>query len=134
VQLDLKTPWHDGTHHLVFELICHGLLASHARWRAFVVAYRRPTAEAVEALDRMSGPGRARKMGGGSRHRAPGVAPPWCSARSPSTSWRALPAEVGCLIATIHDPAVIRRILEHLRAWPSGVSSGAGPPHTLVTR
>jgi hypothetical protein len=38
------------------------------------------------------------------------------------------------LIATIHDPAVIRQILEHLCACPSGVRSGAGPPHPLVTR
>jgi len=39
------------------------------------------------------------------------------------------------LIATIHDPAVIRRILDHLRPCSAGASSGPGPPpYTLLTR
>jgi len=74
VQLDLKTPWHDGTRHLVFEpleflekvaaliprpevnlIICHGLLAAHARWRESVVTYGRPASEAVDAEDAREG-------------------------------------------------------------------------------
>src|SRR6266478_5787270 len=61
VALELKQAWHDGTRELLFEplellerlaamtprpetnlLICHGLLASRARWRAQVVRYGRP--------------------------------------------------------------------------------------------
>ena len=64
IALELKTAWHDGTRELVFEplellerlaamtprpetnlLICHGLLAARARWRARVVAYGRVAAE-----------------------------------------------------------------------------------------
>ena len=64
VALELKTAWHDGTRELVFEplellerlaamtprpetnlLICHGLLAPRARWRARVVAYGRVVLE-----------------------------------------------------------------------------------------
>jgi len=60
VALELKTAWHDGTRELVFEpleflerlaaltprpetnlLICHGVLAPRARWRARVVVYGR---------------------------------------------------------------------------------------------
>ena len=60
IALELKQAWHDGTRELVFEplellerlaamtprpetnlLICHGLLAARARWRACVVAYGR---------------------------------------------------------------------------------------------
>src|SRR5262249_11534193 len=75
VRLDLKMPWHDGTRHLMFEplefleklaaliprpevnlIICHGLLAPHAGWRASVVAYGRAAAEAVGAGDGMCAP------------------------------------------------------------------------------
>ena len=64
VALELKQAWHDGTRELVFEplellerlaamtprpetnlLICHGLLAARARWRARVVAYGRVAPE-----------------------------------------------------------------------------------------
>src|SRR5262244_3688249 len=63
IALELKTAWHDGTRELVFEpsellerlaampprpetnlLICHGLLAARARWRARVVVYVRTDA------------------------------------------------------------------------------------------
>jgi hypothetical protein len=73
VALELKTAWHDGTRELVFEplellerlaamtprletdlLICHGVLAPRARWRARVVAYGRvvpvPAASVVPPL------------------------------------------------------------------------------------
>ena len=64
IALELKQAWHDGTRELVFEplellerlaamtprpetnlLICHGLLAARARWRARVVAYGRVAPE-----------------------------------------------------------------------------------------
>ncbi len=60
IALELKRAWHDGTRELVFEpleflerlaamtprpetnlLICHGVLAPRARWRARVVVYGR---------------------------------------------------------------------------------------------
>ena len=68
VVVELKTAWHDGTTQLVFEplefleklaaitprpevnlLICHGVLAPHARWRGRVVAYGRVPAENSDA-------------------------------------------------------------------------------------
>jgi hypothetical protein len=83
VALELKTAWHDGTRELVFEplellerlaamtprpetnlLICHGLLATRARWRARVVAYGRvapaptvlaPLAAGAEGVQAKSG-------------------------------------------------------------------------------
>jgi hypothetical protein len=64
IALEPKTAWHDGTRELVFEplellerlaamtprpetnlLICHGVLAARARWRARVVAYGRVASE-----------------------------------------------------------------------------------------
>src|SRR5262249_12497741 len=69
VALELKRVWHDGTRELVFEpleflerlaamtprpetnlLICHGVLAPRARWRARVVAYGRVARESTAAL------------------------------------------------------------------------------------
>jgi len=117
-------------------IICHGLLAPHARWRASVVAYWRPAADAVGAVDGES---------------APRASPDDVRQKPSPRSWswaalmqRAFAIDVlacpSCggrmrLIATIHDPAVIRRILEHLRPCSSGASSGPGPPaYTLLTR
>jgi putative transposase len=67
IMLELKTAWHDGTRELVFEppallerlaamtprpetnlLICHGVLAVRARWRARVVAYGRVASEPTD--------------------------------------------------------------------------------------
>jgi hypothetical protein len=45
--------------------------------------------------------------------------------------WRARIAGAGCrlpLIATLHDPAVIRKLLAHLGMAPSGPSPGPEPP------
>jgi len=36
------------------------------------------------------------------------------------------------LIATVHDPLVIKRILAHLRPTSSGSSSGTSPPERAV--
>jgi hypothetical protein len=36
------------------------------------------------------------------------------------------------LIATLHDPAVIRKILEHLGRAPSGPSPGPAPPASVA--
>jgi len=145
VALELKTAWHDGTRELVFEpleflerlaaitprpetnlLICHGLLAPRARWRERVVASGRvrpePTASAA----------------------APAAGPDGTGEKSPPRAWswaalmhRAFAVDVlACphcggrlrLIATLHDPAVIRKILAHLGRAPSRPSRGPAPP------
>jgi len=105
-------------------LICHGLLAPRARWRARVVAYGR-VEPAPMAPPPPAGPGGAA---------GPSIARAW--------SWAALMhrafaidvlACVNCggrlrLIATLHDPVVIRKLLAHLGMAPSGPSPGPAPP------
>jgi hypothetical protein len=146
--LELKTAWHDGTRELVFEpleflerlaamtprpetnlLICHGVLAPRARWRERVVAYGRvapaPTASAAPLAAGLDGTGvktttpRAWTWAA-LMHRAFSIdvlACPHCGGRLR-------------LIATLHDPAVIRKILAHLGIAPSGPSPGPAPPES----
>ena len=145
IALELKTAWHDGTRELVFEpleflerlaamtprpetnlLICHGVLAPRARWRERVVAYGRVAAEPTAST-------------------APLAAGPDGTGVKPTPrawTWAALMhrafaidvlACVHCggrlrLIATLHDPAVIRKILAHLDLAHSGQSPGPAPP------
>jgi len=145
VALELKTAWHDGTRELVFEpleflerlaamtprpetnlLICHGVLAPRARWRERMVAYGRvrpePTASAA----------------------APAAGPDGTAEKSPPRAWswaalmhRAFAVDVlACphcggrlrLIATLHDPAVIRKILAYLGRAPSRPRPSPAPP------
>ena len=152
VQVDLKTAWHDGTTQLVFEpielleklaaitprpevnlIICHGVLAPHARWRQPVVAYGRTV------------PDPAGSAGG-----AAALAPVPEGARAPRRprywSWAALMRRafeidvLTCprcgsrmrLIATVDDPGVIRRILAHLGLSRSGQSPGPAPPEPIA--
>jgi hypothetical protein len=110
VALELKRVWHDGTRELVFEpleflerlaamtprpetnlLICHGVLAPRARWRARAVVYGRrvpePTAATAPLAAGLDGTGvktaspRALELGGpdapGVQHRRAGVCPLW---------------------------------------------------------
>jgi hypothetical protein len=146
VALELKRAWHDGTRELVFEpleflerlaamtprpetnlLICHGVLAPRARWRARVVVYGwrvpEPTAATAPLAAGLDGTGvktaspRAWSWAA-LMHRAFGIdvlACPHCGGRLR-------------LIATLHDPAVIRKILAHLALGHSGQSPGPAPP------
>ena len=150
IALELKTAWHDGTRELVFEplellerlaamtprpetnlLICHGVLAPRARWRARVVVYGRrvpePTASTAPLAAGPDGTGvktaspRAWSWAA-LMHRAFGIdvlACPHCGGRLR-------------LIATLHDPAVIRKILAHLALGHSGQSPGPAPPESAA--
>src|SRR5262249_55408168 len=148
---ELKRVWHDGTRELVFEpleflerlaamtprpeknlLICHGLLAARARSRDRVVAYGRvrpgPTASAA----------------------SPAAGPDSTGEKTPPRAWswaalmhRAFAVDVlACphcggrlrLIATLHDPAVIRKILAHLGRAPSEESPGPPRPRPAPPR
>jgi hypothetical protein len=148
VALELKTAWHDGTRELVFEpleflerlaamtprpetslLICHGVLAPRARWRGRVVVYGRPVPEPTASMASLA----AGPDGTGVKTASPRA---W--------SWavlmhRAFGIDVlACahcggrlrLIATLHDPAVIRKILAHLALGHSGQSPGPAPPES----
>ena len=145
IALELKTAWRDGTRELVFEpleflerlaamtprpetnlLICHGVLAPRARGRARVVVYGRrvpePTAAAALRATGPDGPGVKSSPRAWSwaalMHRAFGIdvlACAYCGGRLR-------------LIATLHDPAVIRTILAHLALAHSGQSPGPAPP------
>jgi putative transposase/transposase-like zinc-binding protein len=144
VALELKRAWHDGTRELVFEpleflerlaamtprpetnlLICHGVLASRACWRARVVAYGRvlpePTAALAPAPDGAREQTKPRAWTWAAlMHRAFGIdvlACPNCGGRLR-------------LIATLHDPAVIRKILAHLALSHSGQSPGPATPES----
>jgi hypothetical protein len=111
-------------------LICHGVLAPRAaRWRRRVVAYGRV------APDPTSASGSAAAL-------AP--APDGVGEQPNPRAWswaalmhRAFAIDVlACphcggrlhLIATLHDPAVIRKILAHLEISHSGQSPGPAPP------
>jgi hypothetical protein len=147
IALELKQAWHDGTRDLVFEplellerlaamtprpetnlLICHGLLAARARWRARVVAYGRVAPEPTALAPALAADAEGTKAKRGSRawswaalmHRAfalDGLACAHCGGRLR-------------LIATLHDPAVIRKLLAHLGMARSGASPGPAPPES----
>lgn len=145
VALEMKTAWHDGTRALVFEpleflerlaamtprpetnlLICHGVLAPGARWRRRVVAYGRvapdPTSASGSATPLAPAPDGAREQTkprswswAALMHRAFAIdvlACPTCGSRLR-------------LIAMLHDPAVIRKILAHLGPAPPESSAAA---------
>jgi hypothetical protein len=142
----LKRAWRDGTTHLVFEpleflaklaaltprpainlLLYHGVLAPHARWRRHVVAY-----------------GRAAPESGALRPAEAGPAPRESRAPRPRRNWtwaalmrRAFALDVmACpqcgarlrVVATIEDPAVVRRVLTSLGLPGPGEPVGPGPP------
>ena len=148
VALELKRAWHDGTRELVFEpleflerlaamtprpetnlLICHGVLAPRARWRTRAVVYGRPVPEPRPRRHRWAaGPDGTRGKTASPRawswaalmHRAFGIdvlACAHCGGRLR-------------LIATLHDPAVIRTILAHLALGHSGQSPVPAPPES----
>jgi hypothetical protein len=147
VALELKQAWHDGTRELVFEplellerlaaltprpetnlLICHGLLAARASWRVSVVAYGRvaPAPAASGAATAVGAEGVKAKRGSRAwswaalMHRAFEIdvlACPHCGGRLR-------------LIATLHDPAAIRKLLAHLGMARSGPTGGPAPPES----
>ena len=144
VGLELKRAWHDGTRELVFEpleflerlaamrprpetnlLMCHGLLAPRASWRDRVIVYGRVEPPlTASAAPMVAGSDSAREKSpprgwtwAALMHRAFGIDVlecPHCGGRLR-------------LIATLHDPAVIRKILAHLGRSPSGQSPGPAP-------
>ncbi len=109
-------------------LICHGLLAPRARWRERVVVYGRVAPEPTASTAPL----------------APGPDGTGVTPTSRAWTWAALMhrafaidvlACVHCggrlrLIATLHDPAVIRKLLAHLRVASSGPSPGPAPPES----
>jgi hypothetical protein len=147
VALELKTAWHDGTRERVFDpleflerlaamtprpetnlLICHGVLAPRARWRTRVVVYGRRMPEPTTSAGPLAAGPEDTKVKSSPRawswaalmHRAFGIdvlACAHCGGRLR-------------LIATLHDPAVIRRILAHLALSHSGESPGPAPPES----
>jgi hypothetical protein len=109
-------------------LICHGVLAPRARWRARVVVYGRVAPEPGPTVaPRAAGP------------EGPGV-----TSSPRAWSWAALMHRafgidvLACahcggrlrLIATLHDPAVIRKTLAHFALSHSGQSPGPAPPES----
>ena len=147
VALELKTAWHDGTRELVFEpleflerlaamtprpetnlLICHGVLAPRARGREGMVVYGRVAPEPTASTAPLAaGPDDA------------GVKPTPRARSRAALMHRAFGIDVlachNCggrlrLIATLHDPVVIRKILAHLALSHSGPSPGPGPPES----
>jgi hypothetical protein len=108
-------------------LICHGLLAARARWRARVVAYGRVASEPA-ALTPLGAGGEGVGAKSGARawtwaalmHRAFAIdvlVCPHCGGRLR-------------VIATLHDPAVIRKLLARLGMARSGSSPGPAPPES----
>ena len=109
-------------------LICHGVLAPGARWRERVVAYGRVVPEPTASAPLPLAPD---PDGTGVKPTTPRA---WSWA---ALMHRAFAIDVlACphcggrlrLIATLHDPAVIRKILAHVGVRPSGLSPGPAPP------
>jgi hypothetical protein len=107
-------------------LICHGVLAARARCRARVVTYGRVAPEPTGVAPPLAPGAEGTKAKTGSRawswatlmHRAFALdvlACPQCGGRLR-------------LIATLHDSAVIRKLLAHLGMARSGSSPGPAPP------
>jgi uncharacterized protein YbaR (Trm112 family) len=131
VRLELRHPWSDGTTHLVFEpvellerlaaltprprihlLLYHGVLAPRAAWRALVVRFGRtdspvPAAADDDVVEHSDGADRCH----GSNYL-------WAELmrRSLGLDVLACPRCGGrlTLIALIDEPAVVRRVLQHL--------------------
>ena len=147
VRLTLKTPWADGTSHLVFEplefleklaaliprsrvnlVLYHGVLAPHARWRSRIVASASSDRAAPDTLTPAASTSPDRST--------PDAKPRyWAWAH---LMRRAFDIDVlGCprcggrlrLIAAIDDPHAIRQILAHL-GLPTEVP-GPDPPRAL---
>ncbi len=148
IALELKTAWHDGTRELVFEPLellersggddaAAGNEPADLPWpvgRACPLARARGRVRTrgarAHGLDGAAG----RRSGGhGGEDRSPRA---WSWA---ALMHRAFAIDVlACphcggrlrLIATLHDPAVIRKILAHLGIGPSGQSPGPAPPES----
>jgi hypothetical protein len=140
VVVRLKAEWHDGTTALVFEpiellekvaaltprprvnlVLYHGVLAPHARLRERAVAYGRPEEPSASpaAETPRSSSGRRYWAWADLMRRAFEVdvlACPRCGGRMQ-------------LIATIEDPAVIRKIVTHL-GIPADLPTPRSPPRT----
>jgi hypothetical protein len=154
VALELKRAWHDGTRELVFEpleflerlaamtprpetnlLICHGVLAPRARWRRRVVAYGRLAPDPTSAAGSTAAPAPASD---GAREQPTPRAWTWAALMHRAFGIDVLACAHSCahcggrlrLIATLHDPAVIRKILAHLALCHSGQSPGPAPPES----
>ncbi len=134
ILLELKSAWHDGTGHLLFEplelleklaaltprprvnlVLYHGVLAPHARWRSRAVAYEGPGVPVGKPAADTAAPDVPELHGetsGKPRYWA------WADLmrRAFDIDVLACPRCGGRmrLIATIEDPRVIRRILAHL--------------------
>ncbi len=143
VLVTLKAEWHDGTTHLLLGpvelleklaaltprtrvnlVIYHGVLAPHARWRARVVSYGAPVVArdepSAKTADEYATPERSRRYW------------KWADLmrRAFELDVLACPRYGGRmqLIATIDDPAIVRKILErvHLSADLPEVRPAAG--------
>lgn len=139
IRLRLKTPWADGTRHLLFEpvefleklaaliprahanlVLYHGVLASHARWRPRVVL-REPTDPSAPTLASAADPSDGAPPTPRPRHRA------WAQLmqRAFGVDVLACPRCAGRLrlVATVDDPHAVRAILESL-----GLAASTFPP------
>jgi hypothetical protein len=144
ILLTLKTPWADGTRHLIFApmelleklaaltprprinlILYHGVLAPHARWRARVVAYGALPETTAIAPNLQGESGADAASPSQSRHWA------WAylMRRAFDIDVLACPRCGGRLrlLGTIEDPVAIRAILDHLAASAEGVDR-APPP------
>jgi hypothetical protein len=130
VALELKQPWDDGTSHIVFEplelleklaaiiprpqsnqIIYHGVLGARAKWRKQVVKYGRPELPDLPETDDVDD-GKSTEPEDGPRYYT------WAELMRRTFDIDVMMCEQ-CggrmqLLALIEDPAVIKKILEHL--------------------
>ena len=154
ILLTLKSPWADGTRHLMFApmelleklaaltprprinlILYHGVLAPHARWRTRVVAYGALPGTTSTAPNLGDSDG-DRALSSPPRHWA------WANLmrRAFDLDVLACPRCGGRLrlLGTIEDPVAIRALLDHLAASAEGVDRPPPPvtlePATLATQ
>jgi len=133
IRVQLRSPWSDGTSHLIFEplellgrlasfvprprsnlVIYHGVFAPNAKWRARAVAFGRPTIARTNADDDEASPRacclRRRMNWADLMRRAFGIDVLACNRCGGKMR----------LLATIEAPQIVRAILDHLGLPSSG--------------
>jgi putative transposase/transposase-like zinc-binding protein len=156
VVLELKTPWHDGSTHVIYEpldfvaklaaliprphknlVLYHGVLAANAAWRARVVAYGRPQSM-PDAAAHASTPTQTQAAGHPPDSSKPRRRRLWAELMRRAFGYDLLSCP-NCggtmeLLSVILEPTAIRKILSHLGlpSEPPAIKGARASPAPLL--